>query len=984
MNPANLLRACLLFASGAAAVAFELAAVRQFAAVGGGTVLAAAAVTAAFLGFLALGAWGSGRVADLVSRPLALFAALACAGGVAILLAPWAADAADAVLVLAFGGGAWLRPCALFAAAALFVAVPALLLGGCLPAMTAALPNLAACRRGCGALYAANTLGSVAGALLAGLVLLEALGARATMRLAGALALAAGAAALLLARLAESAPAAQAEAAPPRPPARARALACACCAGFATLALEVLGTRLLMQFLHSSVYSFTLVLAVFLLGIAGGAALGSEAAARTRDVERLLPFLLAALGVAVAATGPAVLYVARAADLVVLRGAAPQAGLALVLLPATLLSGALFALLIGHPAKGRRVAGNVGLLTLANTAGGIAGALAAGFLLLPSLGLARGLLAAAALPIAAALAVARSKAGLAAGAAGGALALALALPVDLRALPADPGFPLLVTYREGAAASVAVMRSPAEERPALFINRTTRQGGGASFAMERKQGLLPAALHGGARHALVLGVGTGATVQGLLDAGVTSIDAVELVDGVLDVLPLFAVAGASLLVHPNVELFREDAVAFARFAGRRYDLVVGDLFFPWLDGAGALYSLEHFAAVRRLLAPGGLFCQWVPLHQLEWRDFGLLARTFARAFPQTWIFLAEARAPFPVIGLVGSAEMPRLRPDAYDEMFKRARAAAAFREANLVEAGDLLELYLGDQYTIGAAFAGPKALGEENLVNTIDRPLLEFRAARSRETEDTLAVANFNNIAQHLGGALLTYLDFPASLQQEERQKYEVKLNRRSSALVQYLFGHYWRLRGLVDPVDAQGMEQFEAAKYLAGLSMFPRHPALNEAAAELCGRVFAARRYSEAAAFAAQALRFAPENAALSLRLGTAQLLLGDVKPAVEVLKHSVEVGGDDPLNLTLLGVAQYLDRDDEGARAALGAARERGGQGISLLTEAILAALDGDPERAAAIIGPLTGHAELGGLARRVLARFQEQLPVRAEKDP
>ncbi|MBI4878948.1 MAG: spermidine synthase, partial [Planctomycetes bacterium] len=142
MNPANLLRACLLFASGAAAVAFELAAVRQFAAVGGGTVLAAAAVTAAFLGFLALGAWGSGRVADLVSRPLALFAALACAGGVAILLAPWAADAADAVLVLAFGGGAWLRPCALFAAAALFVAVPALLLGDCLPAMTAELPNL--------------------------------------------------------------------------------------------------------------------------------------------------------------------------------------------------------------------------------------------------------------------------------------------------------------------------------------------------------------------------------------------------------------------------------------------------------------------------------------------------------------------------------------------------------------------------------------------------------------------------------------------------------------------------------------------------------------------------------------------------------------------------------------------------------------------------------------------------------------------------
>src|SRR5207244_5953044 len=84
---------------------------------------------------------------------------------------------------------------------------------------------------------------------------------------------------------------------------------------------------------------------------------------------------------------------------------------------------------------------------------------------------------------------------------------------------------------------------------------------------------------------------------------------------------------------PQLKLFVADARRFVRVTSAQYDAIVADLFHPARDGAGSLYTLEHFQAIRERLAPGGLFCQWLPLHQLDEDMLRVITRTFPEVFP---------------------------------------------------------------------------------------------------------------------------------------------------------------------------------------------------------------------------------------------------------------------------------------------------------------------------------------------------------------
>src|ERR1041385_4258376 len=85
--------------------------------------------------------------------------------------------------------------------------------------------------------------------------------------------------------------------------------------------------------------------------------------------------------------------------------------------------------------------------------------------------------------------------------------------------------------------------------------------------------------------------------------------------------------------QPQLRMFIADARRFVRATAAQYDVIVADLFHPARDGAGSLYTLEHFSAIRRRLAPGGLFCQWLPLHQLDEHMLRVIIRTFLEVFP---------------------------------------------------------------------------------------------------------------------------------------------------------------------------------------------------------------------------------------------------------------------------------------------------------------------------------------------------------------
>ena len=93
-------------------------------------------------------------------------------------------------------------------------------------------------------------------------------------------------------------------------------------------------------------------------------------------------------------------------------------------------------------------------------------------------------------------------------------------------------------------------------------------------------------------------------------------------------------------------------------------MIVADNFHPARSGSGSLYTVEHFEAVRERLADGGLFCQWLPLHQLDLDTLRSIVRSFITVYPEGWAMLATNSLDTPVLGLVARRDGGPLRAGA--------------------------------------------------------------------------------------------------------------------------------------------------------------------------------------------------------------------------------------------------------------------------------------------------------------------------------
>ncbi|HWP64832.1 MAG TPA: fused MFS/spermidine synthase, partial [Candidatus Limnocylindria bacterium] len=393
--------AALLFGSGACALIYQVAWLREMRLVFGASTPASAAVLAIFMGGLGAGGYLLGRRADRHPRPLALYATLelavaatAAATPLALVLVRAAYVAVGGSVSLGLGAATVLR----LVLAALVLGVPTLLMGGTLPAAArAGAGEHDPRRRRLAVLYGVNTLGAVTGALLATFLLLEILGTR-TMLWTACLANA-------LVALAARSLARDVESLPPDDVPEAHAehgnapapfvLVAAAVVGFVFFLLEIVWYRMLGPILGGSSFTFGLVLAIALFGIGvGGAAYAIAGSARHAT---LAAFAATCAGEALAVAVPYALgdRIALLAALLRPFEAFGFAGLvagwavvtSVVVLPPAIVAGYQFPLLIGLLGRGRTDVGrHVGLAYAWNTGGSIVGSLAGGFGLLPLLG----------------------------------------------------------------------------------------------------------------------------------------------------------------------------------------------------------------------------------------------------------------------------------------------------------------------------------------------------------------------------------------------------------------------------------------------------------------------------------------------------------------------------------------------------------------------------------------------------------------------
>jgi len=783
----------LLFASGACALAYQTAWTREFRLIFGASTSASAAVVAVFMGGLGLGGWWIGPRADARRNPLLFYARLEALVAVTAAATPWLLALVRQAYI-GLGGTVTMGPhlgmLARLLLAGLVLLVPTVLAGGTLGAAARAVEGEGdAGRRGTALLYGVNTMGAVAGCMATTFFMLETFGTRHTLWLASLTNLLIAVVAAVLARsgrIALLTPVGAEDLGRPADRAAvassAFVLGAAAVVGFAFFLMELVWYRMLGPILGGTVYTFGLVLAVALAGIAVGGLAYSFLIGRR--VPSLNAFAATCLAEAACLAIPYAIG-DRLALLALRLRPGPGAGLwayvegwtvvtAIVVLPAAAVAGAQFPLLIALLGHGRdRVARHVGLAYFWNTIGGIAGALAGGFGLLPIL-TAPGCWRAAALilvalGLAALLATPRRSPPAIALTLVGAAAVAvvlLALPGPTAAwrhsgvgvgrvmtLGADPlrgpnGYRAWVNdsrrfvlwEREGVESSVAVH---ALAGLAFVVNGKVDGNARDDAPTQVMGGLLGALLRPEVHRSLVIGLGTGSTAGWLADIpGMERTDVVELEPAILQVARLCAPVNRSALDNPRVHVTTGDAREVLMTGRGQYDLVFSEPSNPYRAGIASLFTREFYQAVDSRLSPDGVFLQWVQAYEVDERTISTILATLASVFPEVEVWQVHN------VDLVFVASRRPLRHDA-DSLAARIRQepfASALRDAWRVI--DVSELLSG--FVAGPALARHVlAMGGE--INTDDRNSVEFSFARMVAQKTVFDVRRMRTIAAALG-----------------------------------------------------------------------------------------------------------------------------------------------------------------------------------------------------------------------------------------
>lgn len=656
----------LFFLSGLGALTYEVLWVRMLGLAFGVSVYAVSAVLTAFMGGLALGSWIFGAAATRAgARPgaarslLRLYAVLLAGVAVFALLCPWIFRLLTDLYAWThhqWEPGFYVYNLYRFGMATLVLLLPTTLMGGTLPILSQLLAREPG-RRGSdlGALYAVNTFGGVVGTIAVGFLLLRELGVQGTIFTIAAVDLAAAAFAWILGQISPGDTAAGPAARSHLPenveeggPARQARFALwgFALSGFAALGYEVIWTRLLTLVSLNTFLSFAIMLATFLVGLAGGSALARRLADRWERPLALFGYLQ--VGIGVSAVLVLFLFTRLATvvgevvqpDTVTKQVAAEFLGAGLTMLLPTLLMGAAFPVAARlYSGRAGSVGASIGRLYALNTVGAALGAFLTGFVLIPTLGLQRSALLLAlsnlALGTLAVTATASSRklvpvAGFAA-----AGVAALLLPPGIY-LGAQHGWSSqLVFYEEGIDATVSVFeRSEPRPMKISYVNgRSEVPTDPVSMRAFYLLGHLPPLLHPEARSALMLSFGNGIASGCLSRHGVPRIHAVELVEGQIRAAKLYEKENRGVLRYPGFTITNEDGRNYLLRGDEKFDIITTDATHPINSSSWALFTREFYLLVRERMAGDGVFMQWLPFHNLSLDDYRDIVKTFESVFP---------------------------------------------------------------------------------------------------------------------------------------------------------------------------------------------------------------------------------------------------------------------------------------------------------------------------------------------------------------
>ena len=776
--------------SGATGLIYEVLWARMLGLVFGATTLAVSTVLAAFMGGLALGSALAGRLARRVQRPLSTYGWMEIGIAAYALLVPFLFRWVDHVYVLIWQQlqpGQFTFSLWRFALSSLVLLIPTTLMGATLPVLAAALVRSSARdANSITRLYTCNLAGAILGTLVAGFVLLPFVGIRTTIAVAAVLNILVGVVAISLQRRTTSAAvnvAPAIDAVQSTSTSNSFWFFAALASGFVTISTQVSWTRVLTMIIGSSTYAFSIVVALFLIGLAIGASLvarkdrsqGLRLAILKVEVLTVVSLILSLFVLnktpAVLVTLGLKLRIASWPGLLFLQ---IFCATLLMLAPAVLMGMVMPLVLVWAGSEPAQSVARVGRSYAINTVGAIAGAFITGFLLIPQTSTRFTILFAATVCLVVACIAyrpadpARDPALKRAFAIGSIPVLVLLLflvapPMNLADLSIGAYDSLvrvlaqsregsgdqtdpeqrqevheLLMYREGPTATVSVRRD--QNTLSLAINgRTNASDSAFDMPTQVMLGQLPVLLAPRSDKGLIIGYATGITLGSMLQSPIQSVTCVELEPRTVEASRFFEHMNHRPLDDPRTKLVIDDARTFLRVTRNRYDMIVSEPSHPWVPGVANLFTQEFFELGRSRLSDDGIFVQWVQIYQLSTESLRSVLATYQKVFPHVLVFRVGGLNKGKDLLLVGSNRHLDI-----DQRLARCgdeRIRAEMARVGLKSPAAIKDWFVCDETKLGPAVAGAKINTDDNMHIEMTVPREAFRPLMGSNAEWVEALA---------------------------------------------------------------------------------------------------------------------------------------------------------------------------------------------------------------------------------------------------
>lgn len=694
----------LFFLSGACGLIYEIIWVRKLGLIFGNTTLAISTVLAVFMAGLGLGSYFFGKKIDSVVQSdrdivsLRWYAALEIGIGVFCLFTPilWAVAQNFYVWAYqAFHLNFWQLSVLRFFICFAILFVPTFLMGGTLPVLTKFLVrDSRQTGNSVGFLYGINTLGAVTGVLFTGFFAIYCFGLHGTVVLTSGLNILIGLIVIFFLRARDLVFSKQVigeqettlptenqnreaydEGRFSEPKLLVLLLVAFAASGFASMVYELCWTRVLALCLGSSTYSFTIMLASFLTGIALGSLLIARLLKRfsinytTFAWVQIFIAFLAIWGVNLFDQMPIYFLelFSRVGNDYLQFHSARFFLASIIILPPTIFIGCTLAIVTQILNRSAATTGKaVGGAYLINTAGCILGSIAGGFIFIPWLGIYRTLISVMAVNFLIGvflLFVSKRRFSLLQGISAGFFILAVSI-LFIQTRPWSQGLlttniaidpntylghskyevinsamrPTLLYYKEGLGATVAVKRN--QDAMTLSINANIDASSGIDMHTQLMLGHLPTLFTQDPKRVLVIGMGSGVTLGALSTYPYDELHCVELEEAVVEAAQYFSKENRNVLSDPRLKNFINDGRNHLLAENFTYDVIVSEPSSLWMAGVANLFTLEQFKLMKKRLAPGGVVCQWINTYSMSPQNIQMIVKTFRKVFAHTSLWQA--------------------------------------------------------------------------------------------------------------------------------------------------------------------------------------------------------------------------------------------------------------------------------------------------------------------------------------------------------